>query len=76
MRSLPYKHLLEKKTEEGIEPAVHEIARLVPEDQYFVHFNSMNSLGELLDLSSKWGNNLLRLFTIRAQDQRLQAKLV
>jgi len=76
LRSLPYKDLLEKKrTEEHVEPTVHKMARLVPEDQYFVHFNSMRSLGEVLDLNAKWGGNLLRLYTVRAQDQRLQAKI-
>ncbi len=76
LRSLPYEKLLEeKRTREKVEPKVHPVARLVPADQYFVHFNSMQSLGELLDLSSQWGYNLLRLFTLRAQDQRLRAKL-
>ncbi|HUT14336.1 MAG TPA: hypothetical protein VMY42_27875 [Thermoguttaceae bacterium] len=76
LRSLPYEELLKKKrTDEKIEPAVHEMSRLVPEDQYFAHFNSMNSLNEALDLSSQWGNNLMRLFTVRAQDQQLRAKL-
>ncbi|NQU21314.1 MAG: hypothetical protein HQ567_08535 [Candidatus Nealsonbacteria bacterium] len=76
LRSLPYKDLLKKKLdEEKIEPSIHKISQLVPEDQYFVHFNSMQSLSELLDLSSQWGNNLLRLFTVRAQDQQLRSKL-
>lgn len=76
LRSLPYEELLKKKRdEEGIEPAVHEISRLIPADQYFLHFDSMQSMGELLDLSSRWGNNLLRLVTVRAQDQRLREKI-
>jgi len=76
LRSLPYEELLEKKrTDEQVEPTLHEIAKFVPEDQYFLHFNSMQSLGEVMDLSTQWGTNLLRLFTVRAQDQRLQAKL-
>jgi hypothetical protein len=76
LQSLPYKDLLEaKRTKEKIEPAVHELAKLVPEDQYFLHFNSMRSLGELHDLCSQWGDGLLRLFTVRAQDQQVQAKL-
>lgn len=76
LRSLPYKKLLEeKRTKEKVEPKVHPVSRLVPADQYFLHFNSMQSFGEVLDLSTQWGNNLLRLFTVRAQDQRLQAKL-
>jgi len=76
LKSLPYKELLEeKRTREKIEPAVHELAKLVPEDQYFLHFNSMRSLFELLDFSTQWGDSLLRLFTVRAQDPQTQAKL-
>ncbi len=76
LRSLPYKNLLKKKLdEEKIEPSIHEISKLVPADQYFIHFNSMKSLSEMLDLSSQWGNDLLRLFTVRAQDQQLRSKL-
>jgi len=76
LKSLPYKELLEKKrTEENIEPMVHEMSRLVPDDQYFAHFNSVHALRDMLELSEKWGGNLLRLFTVRAQDERLRAKL-
>ncbi len=75
-RSHDYKKLLEELRErDHVEPNVREISRLVPEDQYFAHFNSMRSLGEVLDFSAQWGNDLLRLFTLRAQDQRLQAKI-
>ncbi len=35
----------------------------------------MQSLDDLLDLSTDWGGSLLRLYTIEAQDQRLQQKL-
>ena len=76
LRSLDYEALLKEKREEhGIEPQVHEIARLVPADQYLLHFNSMKALNEALDLSSQWGDNLLRLYTLQAQDNRLEAKL-
>ncbi len=75
-KSLAYKELLEqKRTKEKIEPKPHEIARLVPADQYLLHFNSMQSLGELLDLTNDWGDDLLRLATVRAKDQRVEAKL-
>jgi hypothetical protein len=75
LQSLPYEELLKKKAEKGIEPAVHEMSRLVPEDQYFAHFSSVQSLGELFDLNSQWGGNLLRLVSVRAQDQQVQEKL-
>lgn len=76
LKSLPYKELLEeKRTREKIEPNVAEISALIPEDQYLLQINSMQSLGELLDLSTQWGNSLLRLLTVHAKDQRLQRKV-
>ena len=76
LASLPYKDLLEqKRTRDKIEPKVAEIARLVPADQYLLQLNSMQSLDDLLDLSTEWGGSLLRLYTIEAQDQRLRQKL-
>jgi hypothetical protein len=80
IRSLPYKELLEKRLKEkpangaGNASAL-ELAKHVPADQAFLHFQSMQALGELFDLSVDWGDNLLRLATIQARDQRLQEKL-
>ena len=76
VRSPDYEALLKKKRdEEKIEPQIHEISKLVPADQYFLHFNTMQSLGEAIDLASQWGDNLLRLYTLQAQDNRLREKL-
>ncbi len=76
LRSLGYEKLLEeKRIREKVEPKPHELTRLVPADQYLLQFNSMKSLGELSDLTSQWGTNLLRLFRVQAKDQRLEAKL-
>ncbi len=75
-RSPDYEKLLkEKKARESLQPKVHPAARLVPEDQYFLHFHSLDSLGELVDLMSQWGESLLRLATVRAQDHQGRAKL-
>ncbi len=74
--SLPYAQLLEeRKTRDHALPKRHALAKLVPADQYFLHFHSATAAGEMLDLASDWGENLLRLFTITAQDNRLQTKL-
>ncbi len=76
LRSLPYEKLLEeKRTRDKIEPKPHDITKLVPEDQYFLHFNAMQPLGELVDLTSHWGDAVVRLFTLRAQDSQVRAKL-
>jgi hypothetical protein len=75
LRSPPYAELLAQKQKQGLQPKVHEMATLVPEDQYFLHFQSMAAAGELFDLTTDWGDSLLRLFTISAQDNRVQQKL-
>ena len=75
VQSLPYKQLLEDKlAKQKREPKRAEIAKLVPEDQYFLHFHSLRAAGELLDLSVDWGDSLLRLFAVTAQDNRVQQK--
>jgi hypothetical protein len=75
VQSLPYKQLLEDKlVKQKREPKRAEIAKLVPEDQYFLHFQSLRAVGELLDLSVDWGGSLLRLFMVTAQDNRVQQK--
>ncbi len=74
--SLPYKDLLEaRRVKHKGESKRHEIAQLVPENQYFIHFRSLDAATKLLDLSSQWGESLSRLFTISAQDNRVEQKL-
>lgn len=76
LQSPDYEDLLSRKiANENVEPAPHEMARLVPEDMYFLHFNSMAAAGELMDFSTQWGDSLLRLVAVRARDNRLQDKL-
>ena len=73
--SLDYATLLaEKRERDGIEPKVDEIARLIPADQYYLHFRSAVAAGEALDLVEDWGGSLLRLFAIQARDDHLEAK--
>ena len=73
-KSLDYEKLLAQKAREGITPAPHGIAKLVPADQYMLHFNSLTALGKTLDLATEWGDNLLHVFTERALDNRLHEK--
>lgn len=76
LKSLDYETLLEKREEEAeVKPQPQEITRLVPADQYFLHFNSVTAFGEAIDLASQWGDDLLRLYTLTAQDSRMRAKL-
>lgn len=75
VRSPDYEKLLAAKKEQGEEPQIHDTSWLVPADQYLLHFNTMQSFGEAIDLASQWGDNLLRLYTLQAQDNRLREKL-
>jgi hypothetical protein len=76
LKSLNYEKLLEEKlADDEIRPNVHPTTKLVPQDQYYLHFHSLDSLNELMDLSTLWGENLMRLATVRAQDNQVRAKL-
>ncbi|MDV6029620.1 MAG: hypothetical protein F9B45_05845 [Phycisphaera sp. RhM] len=77
IRSLDYEELLKQRLdkEKDVTVQVHEISKLVPSDQYFLHFNSFASLGEAVDLATQWGDDLVRLSKLTAQDNRLVAKL-
>ncbi|MFT5303137.1 MAG: hypothetical protein ACI87E_005247 [Mariniblastus sp.] len=74
LQSLDYEALLKQKREDKIEPSVHEIAGLVPRDQYLLHFNSLTALDQAIDLGNEWGDSVLRLFTVQAQDNRVKEK--
>ena len=43
------------------EPAGSELAGLVPADSYYLRFNDLNKLRELLDFANGWGPSLLQL---------------
>lgn len=73
-RSLDYKKQLEEKAARKLVPRPHEVSKLVPEDQYFLHFRTLKAAAELQDLTTDWGSDLLRLFAVRAQDHRLREK--
>jgi hypothetical protein len=75
VESPDYKKLLEEKAARKIEPAPHDIARFIPEDQYFLHFNSIRTASEFQDLLTDWGNNLLRPFALQAVDHRFRENL-
>jgi hypothetical protein len=76
IRSLPYEELLEKSRKAGKGDAhPNDLAKLVPDDHYLLSFRTFEPLGELHDLSASWGDQLLRIFRVSAQDNRLQEKL-
>jgi hypothetical protein len=75
LQSLPYEQLLAKKKEQNILPQVQDVARLIPQDQYCLQFRSLETAGSLNDLSTDWGDSLLRLFNVTSRDNRTQEKL-
>lgn len=76
LQSLDYEALLKKRADEDkVLPQVHEISKLVPADQYFLHFHSPAAAGDLFDLSLEWADSLLRAVRTRAEDARLRQKL-
>ncbi len=75
LNSLPYEELLAKAKEAGKEPTPSPMARLIPQDYYLATFQQYASLKQLFELSSRWGDSLLRLWRVDAQDNRLLEKL-
>lgn len=71
INSPDYEKLLKEK---AVEPAVPDIAKLIPENQYLLKLNSMQAANSLMELSTEWGENLLRLFTVNARDAHLKEK--
>lgn len=74
LRSLDYETRLERQREDGREPRPNEATRLIPADQYFLQFQSMGAVNELMTLSEQWGANLLRMFQVSARDHHLKEK--
>ena len=74
VRPLPYAGMLKRQEEEGLKPKTPGISRLVPADQYFLHFNSMEAFDGLMEMASDWGEPLLRLCTVRSRRQDLREK--
>lgn len=59
----------------GKKPSPEPLARLVPSDNYYLHFKNIAKfieLGELLDL---WGTNLTRAYEVTSRDQQFKQRL-
>jgi hypothetical protein len=65
----PWKEMIGTK-----KPAIEPLARLVPRDNYYLHFNSFSKLLELSDLIDRWGASLLSAYEINSRDLRLRAR--
>lgn len=74
IQSLDYEALLKEKGEDGQEPAPHPVAKLVPEDQYLLHFNSFEAADGVRENFLEVVEPLTRMFREDARDHHLWKK--
>lgn len=55
-------------------PAPEPMARLVPQDNYYVHFKNIRTFIEFGELLDQWGTNLLRAYELNSRDYRLKER--
>ncbi len=59
---------------EGKKPEEEPLARLVPFDNYYVHFKSIRKFLEFGDLLDLWGTSVLRVYEMKSRDCRLRER--
>jgi hypothetical protein len=65
----PWKKMMGEKT-----PAPEPMAKFVPHDNYYVHFNGLPPLLDLGELTDRWGTNLLGAYQVQSRDYRVQQR--
>jgi hypothetical protein len=55
-------------------PAPEPFARLVPHDNYYLHFKSIARFLEFSELLDQWGTNLTRAYEVTSRDHRLKER--
>jgi hypothetical protein len=55
-------------------PSPEPLARLVPHDNFYVHFKSIRKFNEFGELLDKWGTNLVRAYEINSRDYDLKGR--
>ncbi len=55
-------------------PAPEPFARMVPRDNYYVHFKRLDKFVEFTDLLEQWGTNLIRAYELTSRDYRLKQR--
>lgn len=71
VKSHPFEKMLE-----GRQPVQFELAKLVPHDQYYVHFSTIKSEIELSDLLDQWGTTLLQSVEVTSHDRQVKERLL
>jgi hypothetical protein len=59
---------------DGKRPDVEPVARLVPRDNYYVHFRSLLKFIEAGDLIDEWGATVTRAYEVRSRDYQLRQR--
>jgi hypothetical protein len=58
----------------GKRPATEPLARLIPHDNYYVHFKDIRKFLEFGALLDQWGTNILRVYELRSRDYQLRQR--
>jgi hypothetical protein len=56
-------------------PAPEPLAKLVPHDNYYIHFKTITKFLETGDLLDEWGTSLARAYEVNSRDYRIKQKL-
>jgi hypothetical protein len=63
-----------EKMLDGKKPAVEPLARLVPRDNYYLHFKSVRKFIEAGELFDEWGTTVNRAYEVRSRDYQLRER--
>jgi hypothetical protein len=58
----------------GKAPAPEPVAKLVPDDNYYVHFKDVRKFIEFTELLDQWGTDLIRAYEVHSRDYRLKER--
>jgi hypothetical protein len=58
----------------GKRPAPEPVAKLVPDDNYYIHFKDVRKFIEFTELLDQWGTNLIRAYEVHSRDYRLKER--
>lgn len=75
LKSADYEALLKQLKEDAdAKPKLHPTSKLIPDDQYLVHFNSWDAIAKLRQSNQQWLEPLYRIMTEDSRDHHLIAK--
>jgi len=59
----------------GKKPNPEPIAKLVPHDNYYLHFKNMGRFLEIGDILDQWGTSLVRALEVQSRDHQVKERL-